>query len=194
MNIQQAIVRSRTQRTAGGVLLLSGSLFYFVSLLMALYHAAVAATHIPMLRPLGGTIQNLIAAVYETTAPYIGFVWRNVPTINQADPFTYGNLMFLGLIGVMILGGQLRIAGRRLHARINKQLEKVEDLQWRQSMMSGATSSSISASTINQLNVFQQPMPPSSDEKWWTRPWGVIGLGIVSGYVVAVLAKMTGML
>ena len=175
-------------------MLLAGSLFYFVSLLMALYHAAVAATHIPMLRPLGGTIQNLIAALYETTAPYIGFVWRNVPTVNQADPFTYGNLIFLGLVGVMILGGQLRIAGKRLHARINKQLEKVEDLQWRQSMMSGAASSSISASTINQLNVFQQPMPPSSDEKWWTRPWGVIGLGIVSGYVVAVLAKMTGML
>ncbi|WP_312255963.1 YniB family protein [Stutzerimonas nitrititolerans] len=195
MNIQQAIIRSRVQRTVGGVLLLGGTLFYFVSLLMALYHAAVAATHIPMLRPLGGSIQNLIASVYEATVPYIGFVWRNVPTINQADPFTYSNLMFLGLIGVMILGGQLRIAGKRLQVRINKQIEKVEDMQWRQSMMGGAAGgTSISADTIGHLNVYQQSMPPSSDEKWWTRPWGIIGLGIVSGYAVAVLAKMTGML
>ena len=42
MNIQQAIARSRIQRVFGSALLLSGAIFYFVSLLMAIYRAAQA--------------------------------------------------------------------------------------------------------------------------------------------------------
>jgi hypothetical protein len=119
-----------------------------------------------------------------------------VPTINQTDPFTYGNLLFLGLVGVMIVGKQLVLAGRRLKARIQRQIDRVEDLQWRNSMMQsrGVADTTISASTIERVNVFQQPMPPSPEGEWWTRPWGIIGLSIISGYIVAVMAKLTGML
>lgn len=196
MNIQQAITRSQIQRCAGGGLLFSGALFYFVSLLMALYRSAVGMQESAMLRPLGAMIQNFIANVYEVTAPFIGFVWRNVPTLTQADPFTYGNLLFLGLVGVMIVGKQLLVTGQRLRARIQRQIDRVEDMQWRNSMMqNGATAgAAISANTIGQINIYQQPMPPNPEGEWWTRPWGIIGLTIISGYIVAVLAKLTGML
>lgn len=196
MNIQQAVTRSRIQRGVGGALLLGGATFYFVSLLMAVYRTAQAMSDSALLWRLGAMIQNFIAAIYQTTSPYIGFVWHNVPTINQTDPFTYGNLLFLGLVGVMIVGKQLVLAGRRLKVRIQRQIDRVEDLQWRNSMMQSrvVADTTISAGTIGQVNVFQQPMPPSPEGEWWTRPWGIIGLSIISGYIVAVMAKLTGML
>src|SRR5690606_36328718 len=136
-----------------------------------------------------------IARLYEITGPYIGFVWSNVPRLNQADLLAHSHLMFLGLMGVMIVGGQINIAGKRLQVRIKKQIEKVEDMQWRQSLMgTTAVGTSVSAKTIGHVNIYQQPMPSSAQEKWWTRPWGIIGLGIITGYVVTVLAKLTGML
>ncbi|HFK4647152.1 TPA: hypothetical protein ACG0MY_000080 [Serratia marcescens] len=145
---------------------------------------------------LGHIVQNFIATLYELTAPYIGFVWRNVPTITQADPFTYGNLLFLGFVGVMIVGKQLTLAGRRLQVRIQRQIEHVEEMRWRDSMMQNRASvgTVISTKSVGQINIFQQPMPLNSGSNWWTRPWGVIGLSIISGYFVAVLAKLTGML
>lgn len=40
---------------------------------------------------------------------------------------------------------------------------------------------------------FQQSMPPSPSGDWWQRPLGIVGLSIIGGYVVAILAKFTGM-
>lgn len=196
MNIQQAVRRSRIQRGVGGILIFAGALFYFVSLLMALYRNAESMSHSVLLAKIGAMIQNFIFALYETTEPFIGFVWRNVPTLNPADPFTDGNLLFLGLIGVMIVGKQLMLSGRRLGARIQRQIDRVEEMQWHHSMMAGgqAASSQVSAGRIDQLTIYQQPMPPNPDGEWWTRPWGILGLSIIGGYVVAVLAKFTGML
>ncbi|QRY76906.1 hypothetical protein JVX91_14890 [Pseudomonas sp. PDNC002] len=196
MNIQQAVTHSRIQRGVGGALLFGGATFYFVSLLMVIYRTAQTMSDSALLWRLGAMIQNFIAAIYQVTAPYIGFVWHNVPTIDQTDPFTYGNLLFLGLVGAMIVGKQLVLAGRRLRGRIQRQIDRVEDLQWRSSMMQSrvAADTTISANTIGQINIFQQPMPPNPEGEWWTRPWGIIGLSIISGYVVAVLAKLTGML
>ncbi|KFK95665.1 MULTISPECIES: YniB family protein [unclassified Serratia (in: enterobacteria)] len=196
MNIKQAVTLSLVQRGVGCGLLFSSALFYFVSLLMALYRAAQSMSGSDLLRRFGTIVQNIIATLYELTVPYIGFVWRNVPTINQSDPFTYGNLLFLGFVGVMIVGKQLTLAGRRLQARIQHQVERVEELQWRDSMMRNSASPStvISAKSIENINIFQHPMPPNPEGRWWTRPWGVIGLSIISGYLVAALAKLTGML
>lgn len=196
MNIQEAITRSRTHRYAGGALLFSGALYYFVALFVALHRTAVSMGESPVLRPLGAVIQNFVASLYDTTAPFIGFVWRSVPTINQGDPFTYGNLLFLGLVGVMIVGKQLLLSGRRLKARIQRQMNRAQDMHWRNSIMknNGTEGTTISAKAIGQVNVYQQPMPPNLEGEWWTRPWGLIGLTIISGYMVAVLAKLTGMI
>ncbi|MEL5310696.1 hypothetical protein PTR12_04215 [Serratia nevei] len=197
MNIKQAVMLSLVQRGGGGRgLLFSGALFYFVSLLMAIYHIVQNVSDSDLFWRLGHIVQNFIATLYELTAPYIGFVWRNVPTITQADPFTYGNLLFLGFVGVMIVGKQLTLAGRRLQVRIQRQIEHVEEMRWRDSMMQNRASvgTVISTKSVGQINIFQQPMPLNSGSNWWTRPWGVIGLSIISGYFVAVLAKLTGML
>ncbi|ODL83279.1 hypothetical protein [Serratia marcescens] len=196
MNIKQAVTLSLVQRGVGRGLLFSGALFYFVSLLMAIYHIAQNVSDSDLFWRLGHIVQNFIATLYELTAPYIGFVWRNVPTITQTDPFTYGNLLFLGFVGVMIVGKQLTLAGRRLQARIQRQIEHVEEMRWRDSMMQNRASvgTVISTKSVGQINIFQQPMPLNSESNWWTRPWGVIGLSIISGYFVAVLAKLTGML
>lgn len=196
MNIKQAVMLSLVQRGVGRGLLFSGALFYFVSLLMAIYHIVQNVSDSDLFWRLGHIVQNFIATLYELTAPYIGFVWRNVPTITQADPFTYGNLLFLGFVGVMIVGKQLTLAGRRLQVRIQRQIEYVEEMRWRDSMMQNRASvgTVISTKSVGQINIFQQPMPLNSESNWWTRPWGVIGLSIISGYFVAVLAKLTGML
>jgi hypothetical protein len=184
MNIKQAVTLSLVQRGVGCGLLFSSALFYFVSLLMAIYRTAHSMSGSDLLWRFGAIVQNFIATLYELTAPYIGFVWRNVPTINQTDLFTYGNLLLLGFVGVMIVGKQLMLAGRRLQVRIQGQIERVEEMQWRDSMMKNSASvgTVISAKSIGKINIFQQTMPPSPEGRWWTRPWGVIGLSIISGY------------
>lgn len=194
MNIQQAINKSRILRVIGCTILAGGALFYFVTILMTAYDLGVAMQESKILWKPGTLLQNLINHIYQITASYIGFVWRNVPRINHTDLLAHSHLMFMGLVGAMIVGGQLNIAGKRLRDRINKQIEKVEEMRWCQSMLEGTNRAAVTAKTIGQVNIYQQPMPPSSQDNWWTRPWGVIGLGIISGYVVAVLAKQTGML
>jgi len=175
-------------------MIISGGAYYFISLLMALYHSAQAMND-TVFWQLGAMVQNAVAALYEVTAPYLGFVWRSVPTLNQADLLTYGNLLFLGFLGVIIVGKQLMLSGRRLRERTKRAIKDIEELRWRQSMMSDGSLGgvSISADTVAQVNIYQQTMPPNPAGEWWTRPWGMAGLSIISGFVVAVLAKLTGM-
>ncbi|MQG91110.1 YniB family protein [Pseudomonas sp. MN1F] len=192
MNIHQALIRSRLQTGGGGLMIVSGGTYYFISLLMALYRSAQAMNDTPLVQ-LGAMIQSAVAALYQLTAPYLGFVWHSVPTLNQADLLTYDNLLFLGFLGVIIVGKQLMLAGRRLRERIRQILKHTEDLRWQQSVMRGSGGVSINADSVAQVNIYQQTMPPNPGGEWWTRPWGILGLSIIGGYLVAVLAKLTGM-
>jgi hypothetical protein len=169
-----------------------GALFYFASLLISLHHQAEKLADSKIFGHLGGLIQNLVADIYQATLPYIGFVWNNAPTLRQEDPFSYGNLLFLGLLGVIIVGKQLLLSARQLKGRVQVQLERLEESQWRSSMQNGAATQ-VNANQIGQINFYQQLMPPLPTSDWWQRPWGIVGLSIIGGYIVAVMAKMTGM-
>ncbi|MFL6878192.1 hypothetical protein ACJ6YJ_25450 [Pseudomonas marginalis] len=192
MNIQQAIRRYRLRQGMGLSLIFFGALFYLVSSLKSLHHQAAKLAESPLFGHLGGLMQNLVADIYQITSPYIGFVWSNAPTLSQENPLSYGNLLFLGLLGVMIVGKQLLLSARQLNGRVQVQLERLEEAQWRSSMQSGAVTQ-VNANHIGQINFYQQAMPPSPSSDWWQRPWGIVGLSIIGGYVVAVLAKLTGM-
>lgn len=193
MNIQQAILKYRIQRALGRALLLGGAVFYFVASLLFIYHQGQKLMQGPITVGLGRLMVNGVADLYDATNPYIGFFWSNAPTLSQDDLFSYGNLLFVGLVGVMILGKQFLASGNELRRRVTKQMNHLEERQWR-----GASSNSgganIAADRIGQVNIYQQQLPPSPHADWWTKPIGIVGLGIVSGYLVAVLAKITGML
>lgn len=137
-------------------------------------------------------VQNLVADVYQATSPYIGFVWEHAPTLSQENPLSYGNLLFFGLLGVMIIGKQILLSASQLKRRVQVQLERLEEAQWRNSMQNGAATQ-LNANQIGQINFYQQSMPPSPSGDWWQRPLGIVGLSIIGGYVVAILAKFTGM-
>lgn len=82
-------------------------------------------------------MQNLVADVYQATSPYIGFVWEHAPTLSQENPLSYGNLLFFGLLGVMIIGKQILLSASQLKRRVQVQLERLEEAQWRNSMQNG---------------------------------------------------------
>lgn len=188
MNIEQAVFKSRSQRVAGWALLIVGALFYFVALLLFLYnHAQQMAQH-QLLWQLGRMVQNFVAGIYQATHPYIGLFWDHAPTLRSDDPFSYGNLLFLGLVGLMMTGKQLNQSGKHLRRRIDRHLERLEEIQWRDSARA-----ELSMQREGQVNYYHVSMPTASERDWWQEPWGVIGLSIISGYVVAVLAKFTGM-
>jgi hypothetical protein len=84
-----------------------GALFYLVSSLIFLHHQAEILASTKIFGHLGGVVQNLVADVYQATSPYIGFVWEHAPTLSQENPLSYGNLLFFGLLGVMIIGKQI---------------------------------------------------------------------------------------
>ncbi|WP_338495792.1 hypothetical protein V5F23_17155 [Pseudomonas sp. WP18] len=192
MNIQQAIHRYRMRQVAGVTLLLGGALFYLTSSLLFLHHQAEMLAGSRIFGHLAWEVQNFIADVYQATSPFIGIVWSHAPTLSQEDPLSYGNLLFLGLPGVMIIGKQLLLSAKHLKSRVQRQLERLEEAQWRSSMQSGAATQ-INANQIGQINFYQQQMPPTPNSDWWQRPWGIVGLSIVGGYIVAVMAKLTGM-
>nr|WP_257604072.1 hypothetical protein [Pseudomonas tolaasii] len=169
-----------------------GALFYLVSSLIFLHQLAEKLAGTTIFGHLGGGVQNLIADVYQVTSPYIGFVWKYAPTLSQENLFSYGNLLFFGLLGVMIVGKQFLLSASQLKRRVQVQLERLEEAQWRNSMQNG-TATQVNANQIGQLNFYQQSMPPSPSGDWWQRPWGIVGLSIIGGYIVAVLAKLTGM-
>ena len=137
-------------------------------------------------------MQNLVADIYQVTSPYIGFVWKHAPTLSQENPLSYGNLLFFGLLGVMIIGKQILLSASQLKRRVQVQFERLEEAQWRNSMQNGAATQ-VNANQIGQINFYQQSMPPSPSGDWWQRPLGIVGLSIIGGYVVAILAKFTGM-
>lgn len=189
MNIEIAVFKSRVQRVAGWIFLTVGALFYFVALLLFLYnHAKQMAQH-QLFWQLGHMLQNLVAGIYQATQPYIGFFWAHAPTLKADDPFSYGNLLFLGLVGLMMTGKQLNQSGKYLRRRIARHLERLEELQWRDSARA-----ELAMQREGQVNYYHVSMPSAGERDWWQEPWGIIGLSIVSGYVVAVLAKLTGMI
>lgn len=196
MNIKQAILRSRLQILFGYSMLVSGYLFYFLTLVMMIYRLAVDLNNSSsVFNKVGYVLASIIASLYEATAPYIGFVWRNVPTLNHEDPLSSKNLALLGFLGLMITGKQLVLEGKRLRTRIKRHAQRLEELQWDQAMReSTVPSPSVFIKKIDRADFYQQVIPPSKEKDWWTRPWGGVGLAIVSGYSVAVLAKITGML
>lgn len=188
MNIDQAIIKSRIQRVAGTTIMLGGTLFYFVALLLFLYRHAEKMSSSQYLWRLAAMVQNFVAGIYNATHSYIGFFWDHAPTLNQDDPFSYGNLLFLGLVGFMITGKQLVLSGRYLKRRVERQMERIEEMQWRRSAQIH-----VAAHHVDQANYYQESMPSAGDKDWWQEPWGVVGLSIISGYSVAILAKLTGM-
>ena len=192
MNIQQAIRRYRIRQAVGFSLMVFGGLFYLVSSLIFLHHQAETLASTKFFGHLGGVVQNLVADVYQATSPYIGFVWEHAPTLSQENPLSYGNLLFFGLLGVMIIGKQILLSASQLKRRVQVQFERLEEAQWRNSMQNGAATQ-LNANQIGQINFYQQSMPPSPSGDWWQRPLGIVGLSIIGGYVVAILAKFTGM-
>lgn len=192
MNIQQAIRRYRIRQAVGFSLIVFGALFYLVSSLIFLHRQAEILASTKIFGHLGGVVQNLVADIYQATSPYIGFVWQHAPTLSQENPLSYGNLLFFGLLGVMIIGKQILLSASQLKRRVQVQLERLEEAQWRNSMQNGVATQ-VNANQVGQINFYQQSMPPSSSGDWWQRPLGIVGLSIIGGYIVAVLAKLTGM-
>lgn len=193
MNIQQAILKSRIQLGVGAVLVVGGMLFYTVAGLLFLHHTGQKMAESKLLWQLGVSLQNLVAGIYQGTSPYLDFVWRYAPRLSQEDPFSFGNLLCLGLFGIMMVGGQLIGDGRRLKGRVRRQLERIEEYEWRRARQ-GGSGTVVNARDVGVININQEAMPPSTEKEWWERPLGILALAIVGGYIVAVLAKLTGML
>lgn len=194
MNIQQAISKSRLYIWGGRFLVIISSAFYFIALLLLLYKVGQEMSQMTFMYQAGFMLQNFVSRIYEVTSPFIGYVWRYAPDLNRHEIFSYGNLWFLGLLGLMLTGKQLVATGLILRRRVQKQLDRMEEWQWRRSMEGGAAASTtINSKSIGQVNVYQQPMPEGPDKSWWKEPLGSIGISIFTGYLVSVLAKITGM-
>jgi hypothetical protein len=66
-------------------------------------------------------------------------------------PLSYGNLLFFGLLGVMIIGKQILLSASQPKRRVQVQLERLEEAQWRNSMQNGAATQ-LNANQIGQIN------------------------------------------
>lgn len=191
MTLNEAIFRYRAFYVTGYALKIGTLLLYVVSALSFLYWQARELSDALIGGHFFWMLSEAVLKLYQVTAPYIGLVWKCALPISQTDPFSYGNLGMLGLLAVAMLGSYLTKAGRALKTRVKRELEKLEEAGWRASSQSSTctTTNAIHIAQLNILNLQLPEAPPDSRMKRILK-WA---LGIFSAYLVAVLAKLTGM-
>ncbi|MFJ4053189.1 hypothetical protein ACIPZC_06935 [Pseudomonas sp. NPDC089743] len=193
MKISEAIFRYRTYYVLGYSMWTGTLLMYSVSAISFIYWQSVELENSPIFGHLLHVIGQLAYSIFSTTYPYTSVFWDHALTISQTNPLSYGNLALLGLVGVAMLGIQIIKAARSLRQRVRSELRHAEQAGWRAAPQQG-NSTTINATQIGQVNVYNQALPPAPKEGgWFNRPLVKWALGILASYLVAVLVKLTGM-
>ena len=176
MKITDAILKYRLYYALGYTMWIGTILLYLVSFLTFVYWQGVELGSTPGIGRLFQIMGHLAYTIYITTYPYTSFIWKHALTINQADPFSYGNLSVLGLIGVAMLGIQTIKVAKALRCRVKAELRHMEEAGWRSSHQQGFATT-INAAQIAQVNVYNQMLPADPKGGWSNRPWVKFALG-----------------
>lgn len=97
--------------------------------------------------------------------------------------FVEGNLKFLAVVGILILGVIMRDSGDYLFRRINEVKQKAEEKSWGRSLTDDASSNNILTIEISM----------ESRDSWYARPEGIVALSVIGGYIVNVLSNLSGL-
>lgn len=123
-----------------------------------------------------------VVFVYQKTQ-FLSLLWEYAPELHYPEIFVEGNLKFAAVICAFILGMIMRDSGIHLSRRINKVRQRAEEKVWEQSL-TGEKSST---------DTLRIEIPIESKDSWYTRPFGIITMAVIGGYIVNLLSNITGL-
>ncbi len=174
--LSKAIKKARLQRFLGWFILLTSGTLILMSLLLSLYNTSINDTS--AFKAISQGIATIIAIIYQKTQ-FMKFMWQYAPPLHYPDIFTIHNLKFLAILSSLVIGGIMRDSGNHLAQRINKAIKNAEERQWENSLTGE-----------KQYNI---DIVIKSKDSWYTRPFGIIGMAIVAGYIVNILSNISGL-
>jgi hypothetical protein len=192
MKITDAIARYRLYFALGYTMKIGTILLYLVSFLTFVYMQGMELKGTPGVGHLFQQMGDFAYAIIVATYPYSSFLWNHALIINQAEPLSYGNLGILGLVGVALLSIQITKIAKALRHQVKIEIRRMERAGSMPSYPQGSATT-INASQIAQVNIYNQNLPSDPKSGWANRPLVKFALSILGAYLAAVLAKLTGM-
>lgn len=173
-------------RAAGWLLRIAGAFSMAVWGLRNLYELSRLFVRSPLFGNLYAGAANLIAWIYRTV-PGVPTVWAHAPFWNVFQPFDPSNLsdaLYVGFcFGLALCGTGFVQAGANLSRNIKRTKEDMQREQWKEAQRPSRVQ------TVNADTVIQTQIYLSSEDKWWTRPKGIVGLAIIGAVIAAIIAQ-----
>ncbi len=180
MRLSEAIKKSRRQRSVGWLISLTALLLLIMSLVLYIYR--ITENDQSLFRGISQILNNIATLVYQNTF-FLMPLWEYAPELYYPNILVEGNLKFLAVVGVFVLGIIMRDSGIYLSRRINKVRQKAEEKVWERSLTGEVSSNDVLAIEI----------PMESKDSWYTRPEGIVTLAVIGGYIVNVISKLSGL-
>lgn len=179
MKLSEAIKKARRQKIIGWIVSLTSLILLSMSVVLYIYRILKEDTSV--FKSISESLVILINFIYQKTQ-FLSLLWSFAPNIHYPNIFVEDNLKFAAVLCAFILGIIMKDSGTYLTNRINKVRQKAEEKVWEKSL-TGETSS------VDTLRI---EIPIESKDNWYTRPFGIITMAIIGGYIVNFLSKLSG--
>ena len=182
MSIGEALKKAKRQKRYGLVFMTVALILITFGLLKTLYWEVQSDQTI--FRPLTQLAGNLIVLIYENTQfLFLEWFWQIAPGIDIKNILNEYNLKFLVVASGLGFGGVLRDSGRKLSRRLNKVIERAQERMWERELTGEQV----------HTHIMQLEFTFENNERWQTRPLGILFLTVIGGYIVNLLSKLTGL-
>jgi hypothetical protein len=182
MSIGEALKQAKRQKQYGLVLMSIAFILFTFGLLKTMYWEVQADQSI--FRPITQLAGDLIVMIYENTQfLFFGWFWEISPGLDLRNILNKYNIEFLAVVSMLGFGSVLRDSGRKLSKRLNKVIERAQDRMWERELTGEQV----------RTRIMQLEFTFENNERWHTRPLGILFLTIIGGYIVNVLSKLTGL-
>ena len=127
MRLLEAISKARKQKVIGWLLILTA--FILLSMSLVLFINRVTKGDTSIFQIISRVLNNITFVIYQDTW-FLKPLWEYSPELHYPNVFVEGNLKFLAVVGILILGVIMRDSGDYLFRRINEVKQKAEEKSW----------------------------------------------------------------
>jgi len=188
MHLRQAIKKSRRQITIGWTISIVALIILVMSCVLTLYYMTLSSNVFD--KP----FNQIALAIFQNTQFWgLKYLWKIVPVVYYPEIFTTKNLGFAVIVCLLIFGVVVRDSGIKLAKRLNKKKDEAEEDQWLQSLKYDPVKQSLKVEPVEQSGFRPIVIQIGNKENWYTRPFGIISLAIIAGYLVNLLSKLSGL-
>ena len=156
--------------------------------LLKFLYQGLRPSSFPPLVKLNALIAFCIAWVYNTV-PGGTLLWAIAPPFYSQVPFNSANmpnLQYLGTsLGLLLVGIGFLQASRNLRTKLGRVDDDVQHSQWVDER-GGRRAAPV---VVNEGTIVNTQIQVSSQERWWSRPIGILGLSILAGVIYTLIVQ-----